>query len=424
MAPQKKYSFSLFGAALDTNNLGVSALCYSTVQQLKRLDNKIEITVFDHGRGRRDKSIKLPDGDIQLSLQGAVNSRRYYRPENLWVMRVAGLLGGLGNSGIATIKKSDAVLDISGGDSFSDIYGKKRFYHVTSPKLIALQQKKPLILMPQTYGPFASDKYRNIAADIVKQATVAWARDERSYTVLKELAGDEFDPKRHQCGVDVAFGLPAIKPKNLPVKLSELLHVDNQTVGINISGLIYNNQKNARSQFNLIADYNSVVNKLVTRFLESTDCKILFIPHVVSPDHGEESDIRACNDVLKRIPENLRNRVHTAPGYTSPCEIKWVISRLYWFCGTRMHATIAALSSGVPTSAISYSPKTLGVFETCGQGEHVADPTSLNTDEVVDHLWASWEKRNKALEQLNEFLPKVTEQLDNQMRSVMDVIRR
>ena len=47
-------------------------------------------------------------------------------------------------------------------------------------------------------------------------------------------------------------------------------------------------------------------------------------------------------------------------------EVKWCISKLDWFVGSRMHATIAALSSGVPCAAIAYSRKFRGVFATLG----------------------------------------------------------
>ena len=89
-----------------------------------------------------------------------------------------------------------------------------------------------------------------------------------------------------------------------------------------------------------------------------------------------------------------------APVLRSPGETKWLISQLDWFCGTRMHATIAALSSGVPVSAIAYSAKVQGVFETCGQGDAVADARTLPGPDVVEVVWASFAGRRAAAEAL------------------------
>ncbi len=52
-----------------------------------------------------------------------------------------------------------------------------------------------------------------------------------------------------------------------------------------------------------------------------------------------------------------------------------------------MHSTIAGLSSGVPTATVTYSDKALGVFELCGQEDHVIDPRIFDTEQVVARLW-------------------------------------
>ena len=144
---------SFFGAAPDTGNLGVSALCYATIYNIIKQQPNAEITVFDHGRGRWKQNIQFNNTVVSIHRQGAINSRRFYRPENLWIMKLVGMVGGLGNLGIQTICASDASIDISGGDSFTDLYGMHRFNTIILPKKITLQQNKPLILLPQTYGP-------------------------------------------------------------------------------------------------------------------------------------------------------------------------------------------------------------------------------------------------------------------------------
>ncbi len=407
--------FSFFGAAPDTGNLGVSALCYATMYNFLVEDPATAFTVFDHGRGRSKQQVNLgSEKPIEFHRQGAMLSRRYYRHENLRVMQVSGLLGGLGNPGIQTIRQSDAVFDVSGGDSFTDLYGPRRFKSVILSKQIALQQNIPLVLLPQTYGPFANSANKKIASEIVKKARCSWARDARSFEVLKGLLGSSFDPKRHQCGVDVAFGLPTVKPVNLPSRIQAILEEKQLKVGINISGLIYNDFTKAKEQFGFKADYVKAVSSLVNRFFEQTDCTVFLIPHVVTPKGHYESDTEACEHIFKQLTKEQQSRVIIVPEYENPCEIKWIISRLDWFCGTRMHATIAALSTGVPVSAISYSPKTLGVFETCGQGAHVADPQVFDEKELIEVLWSSWQSRNEAIEKFIDKLPEVKKQVTEQ----------
>jgi polysaccharide pyruvyl transferase WcaK-like protein len=84
-----------------------------------------------------------------------------------------------------------------------------------------------------------------------------------------------------------------------------------------------------------------------------------------------------------------------------------------------MHATIAGLSSGVPTAAVSYSDKTLGVFETCGQGEHVHDPRRLDTNALVDAVLRSFRERDSARASLATHLPAVLAKASEQMDEIV-----
>ncbi len=79
--------------------------------------------------------------------------------------------------------------------------------------------------------------------------------------------------------------------------------------------------------------------------------------------------------------------------------MKGLIACVDWFCGTRMHATIAGLSSGVPTAAVAYSIKTKGVFESCDQGHRVVTTDTPTTD-AIDLLAAAWADRDRTAAEL------------------------
>jgi len=401
-----------------TGNLGVSALCYATMRVLFAELPSVELAVLDDGWGQRPGRQALDGREVCYSLIGERLSRRYWRPESLWNIRVSSWLGGLANPAARAIRGAQAVLDISGGDSFTDLYGQRRFNTVTLFKKIVLENRVPLILLPQTYGPFSASKNRGVAEGILRQARMAWARDERSFARLKELLGSSFDPERHGCGVDVAFGLESVKP-NQPLPETILRWLEDRTLpvaGINVSGLIYNDQAGAARSYGLKAGYREVILGLVRRLLKESDCRIVLVPHVVTPPGHYESDVEACAAVA--VSAGSDGRVAVLPALEDPRPVKWVIGQLDWFCGTRMHATIAGLSSGVPTAAIAYSDKTLGVFETCGQGGQVADPRVLGTGEMVEWLLASWRGRGEAGAALRAALPGVLRRAEEQMARI------
>jgi colanic acid/amylovoran biosynthesis protein len=411
--------------------MGVSALFASAVEGLTRELAKVEWVVFDSGLGRRSKVFRMSDGTgLQLTHFGGRGGHRYYRPENLATMRFLSHFGRLGhylNEGLRLIDSCDAVLDASGGDSFSDIYGWKRFRSVSCTKMIALFREKPLILLPQTYGPYHDSRAQKLAASITSGASMAWARDPNSFEVLKDLLGSSFAPAIHRQGVDMAFGLaPRDAMGRIPRELAAWLSESPRSapvVGINISGLIYNNPERANSHYRFVADYRAAMLGLVNRLLEMAPVRIVLIPHVMDRMGHYESDQEACMSVRGAIHGKLADRLLVAPLDLDQSEVKWLIAQMDWFCGTRMHSTIAALSSNVPTAAVAYSDKTLGVFDTCNQGNQVFDPRTLGTDAVIDGLLQSFIDRNSIRESLAVSLPRVNEIALAQMRDIARHIR-
>jgi polysaccharide pyruvyl transferase WcaK-like protein len=412
----------LFGAGLETGNLGVSALGLSVLSGIaRRVDNPL-ITVFDDRRGVRQASIRVAGRDLRYRICGAIPTRRVYQRESLWRIRAEGWLGGFGNTAITALREADAVLDITGGDSFTDLYGPRRFRGVTLQKIITREQRRPLILLPQTIGPYASARRRRIAQRILRSAEAIWSRGQPSFMTLRGLLGDDFDPSRHRCGVDVAFALEAREPaRPVPRELASSLSgaAGATLVGFNVSGLIFNQATAARRRYGLRADYRRAVTRFLERILRETDANILLVPHVlVAPGHMEH-DPDACAAVAAAIRRLHDDRVAIVGDGYDPFETKWIISRTDWFCGTRMHAAIAALSSGVPAAALAYSEKTLGVFETCAQARHVADLRHLDTDDVVNRLWRSWASRLETKASLHRELPAVHAQAEAQMDEIV-----
>jgi polysaccharide pyruvyl transferase WcaK-like protein len=398
---------AIFGAAQDTGNLGVSALSQSIVIGLwsRGLRNAV---VFDHGRGIREQTREVGAERISFRAQGAVGGLRLYRPENLARAVVESRIGLTFNPILRTILNASAVLDISGGDSFSDIYGKRRFTSVTQPKQLALGAGTPLVLMPQTYGPFQDADRRAEASDILRRSRLAFARDERSYRVMRELLGNHFDPAKHMCGVDVAFGLPVSEPST-PERDAFLAWKDRQAgriAGFNVSGLLFNAPSEAMKQFGLRTDFQSLALAFATRLLRDTNASLLLMPHVLDRQGSQESDEVAVRAVRDALQARFGARVFVPAVPDSAPEAKWFISHCDWFTGARMHATIAALSSGVPALALAYSGKMHGVFESCGQGHNVVDLRTMRDERaVIDAMFASLEEANTNRQRLALALP-------------------
>lgn len=427
---QRSPRIVLLGASPTTGNLGVTALCVTTMAGLAKRGITDQV-VFDFAHGNRPfPDEELPPG--QYRLVGSSNTRRYYRANNLKRQWFLASRWPFTNPALRAIRRADVVLSIAGGDSFTDLYGEQRFETSTLAKRIALKFKKPLVLLPQTYGPFRDVNLTPIATQIIRQAKLAYARDPASYELLRSLADESFDESRYRLGVDMAFSLPVREPDMAQrERVEALIHRPRAgpVVGINVSGLLYNDPKQAHQQYGLQADYEQVVLELVCRLLSATRSTILLVPHVVTPPHHFESDIRACRQLRevvcnKLVGQGIRgeeaDRLFIADAFDHPSKAKWLVGQCHWFCGARMHSTIAGLSQGIATTAIAYSKKTLGVFAQCGVEDQVVDPRTTDTATVIETLWQSWTERETMQQRLAEHLPAVLQRSEQQLDEIAE----
>jgi polysaccharide pyruvyl transferase WcaK-like protein len=382
---------TLLNAAPDTGNQGVSALCHSAVAGLARRGAG-PVTVADHGRGLR----RADWGHAEVRLVGLTHNRRFWRGDSLRTAHALLRLGGGPSAAARAALASRAVLDVSGGDSFTDLYGPKRFRAMVLTKRLALDAGVPLILLPQKLGPFLDPANRAEAVGILRRAACVWVRDAQSLAFLRDALGPEFDPERHRLGVDMAVALPAARPAALEPEIARWLDPARgfPLAGLNVSGLLCNAAARARRDFGLACDHPAQIEAVARALLEAEpDLRLLLVPHVHRPEGDAESDLGAARALVARLGEAARGRVAVLGGRPNAMELKWVLSRLDWFAGARMHATIGAFSSGVPTLGLGYSDKAEGVFAECGIGAAVADLRSLDAPALAARARASFAGR-------------------------------
>jgi polysaccharide pyruvyl transferase WcaK-like protein len=99
----------------------------------------------------------------------------------------------------------------------------------------------------------------------------------------------------------------------------------------------------------------------VKQLLEKSNFSILLVPHVAPLDGNEyNNDEVFLQVVLKRFLRHSE-RVGILPTKLNCCQLKSVIAHCRYFVGGRTHATVASISSLVPTISIAYSVKARGI---------------------------------------------------------------
>lgn len=409
----------LFGASHSTQNLGVAALANAVMTSIWDRMPETEFLVFDYGHGIRTETIESDSGPRSYKGVSNVISPNVLRHDNLLNMHVLPRLRSGGNPYLALLKECDCMLDITGGDSFTDMYGTARFYGSYLRKRLVARLGIPLLLLPQTYGPFSSRRHERLALRAIAPTVAAYARDQEGIDYIRELARrhGRSDVAEIRPGVDVAFLLKARQPAvSLPDEVNVALANDSvPLVGINVSGLLTSTQ--GSNSFSLSVPYAELIRSLITRIVRESSPRILMVPHVGRIDH--EGAAKILND----LPAEIASHVTLVPPGLDECETKWLISHCDWFAGSRMHATIAALSTRVPTVNLAYSKKAIGVFETCNLADCVVSLRQGSASEIIDRVLDRFRRREMWRGLLERRIPAVVARAGQMMSAICDDIR-
>ena len=172
---------------------------------------------------------------------------------------------------------------------------------------------------------------------------------------------------------DLAFLLPPADDARLAaIAVAEGLdRIDRPILGVSVSALLGNrrNRHLPTAGTDLLDAFAAALDVVAARH----GLHVMLVSHVVGP--GRASDDR---EVSRRLAARLAAPHTVLGGDYRPGEIKGLIACCEAFVGCRMHANIAALDSGIPTLAISYSHKTKGIMAALGQGDRVIPLATLD----------------------------------------------
>ncbi len=271
------------------------------------------------------------------------------------------------------INKIKLVAAINGGDGFSDIYGVRIFRGRLDGIKIAMKYNIPLMMLPQTIGPFKSEEIKEQAIEILKYAKWIFVRDEKFIDALNMFQ------LKYEITKDLSYYM---KPEPWKVDVPE------GSVGINVSGLaLSNNFPGLQGQFD---SYPQLIKTIIS-FFQKKGKNIFLIPHSYNYWHPEKNndDLEACKTIYDEI-EDKTNIVLVSKDMISP-QIKYLISKMSFFIGTRMHANFAAIYTNVPVFGLAYSYKFEAGFNANGldgkrQTAKINNISNLDVKKIVEKI--------------------------------------
>lgn len=376
---------SLLGTDFHSGNRGCGALAYSAVEILKNVcaqkNETLELyaILFAH-----EPTPQVPDGVVIQCVKIEPKKLSYWK------------------NCLQIFNQCEMILDFTGGDSFSDLYGMKRFCIASALKEVAIKSKAKFIMAPQTIGPFKGAFARMWAKRILRKSDICFTRDTMSAQYMEQTFG-----VKPLISTDVAFSLPyERREKEQKGKIK---------IGFNPSGLLWEGTKEFNANKHITVDYKHYIKKVIGTLCHNSEYEVHLIPHVFSHDGiGSENDLRACMEIHEMFPDTV-----IESDYDTPMEAKSVISTMDVFIGARMHATIAAFSSGVATIPFSYSRKFEGLYSDLDYN-YLISATCMETEEAIEKTLA-WVENYKTLK---EKVDESREKLAEKQKVFWDVLKK
>jgi len=228
-------------------------------------------------------------------------------------------------------RQFDVVLDTGSGDSFADIYGLRRLTVMAYAQRAVVRSGTPLIISPQTVGPFDTRIGRVLGRKSVRDATRLFVRDSASAQYC-----DSLGRRPDAISSDVVWMLDQPKA-SMP-----------SDVIFNVSGLLWTENPHVDYK-----KYRDSCVRLVEE-LKSRKREVTLLAHVLKSNISSESDVDAVGGLAAIVGEKDGVSVFIP---TSLSNVRDKMAGSNVVVGARMHACLNSLSVGTPAIPWAYSRK-------------------------------------------------------------------
>lgn len=254
----------------------------------------------------------------------------------------------------------DLIVDTGGGDSFTDIYGVRRLVLQRYMYEAARRAKVPIVMSPQTIGPFDTVAGKKLARSVLKNADLVCSRD----PVSTECAA-RFGRRVDHETTDLVFAVPVYtRPKMCDVVL-------------NCSGLLWNENPHVESDY-----YRELIHELIVLLVEAGR-SVTLLPHVIG-SQGVDNDV----PVAMELHDFYKERGVRVAVPADLWEMREILASSNVLVGSRMHACLNAISVGTPAIALAYSRKFAPLLDALDYPYHLdlRARGGLAADGVVDMM--------------------------------------
>jgi colanic acid/amylovoran biosynthesis protein len=326
---------------------------------------------------------------------------------------------------IQAVRHSDLVLSCGGGYFYS--YRRRlpgtTFWQNIIHAQLALSLNKPLVLLPQSFGPFGSSLARMGVKRLLEARGVprVFAREEISHQLLRRMLDGDQRAKIALCP-DMALYLDREAlghasgggPLDLP----------RPVLAMNLREWAFPEMGDPACRRSKRERYLEALCTVACVFTQHHGGSVLVLPQALGPDPSED-DRGICREFCRRVRACAPGGgvvQYREPDTSSLAGYVQLLSQSTLLIGTRLHACLLALLAGTPAISVGYQHKSPGTMELLGLGRFHTDIATVSSEQLLSFVEEIVGHRQGILEEIHRGLGQARTRIEDQVGTLLGAL--
>ncbi len=256
---------------------------------------------------------------------------------------------------------------------------------------------KPVIMFPNSIGPFKTYLGRSLSKLALNKCDYILLRDITSYRIAESL------------GITSTKTLTADTALLLKRKAKTSTKKEARPL-IGVSPGVYSHSLPNRIVNKYIREHAAALDMAAEKY----GLTIVFLPHYISGFKLDDLE------VSKLIWRNMKKRKHAIIIQVNNVgEFKSLLEKLDILISSKMHPAVLGVSSFIPTLCIAYDHKQWGLFTHLGMKEAVINIQEASKETIFSKISLIWENREEIKNLLQKKVPVLQRNTENSIKKAL-----
>ncbi len=314
------------------------------------------------------------------------------------------------DSEVCFVKGGGFLHDYSGG-----LVGLYTVYYQLFHIMLAQKLKKPVYIMPNSFGPFKNKKSAKLVNKVIDKCELVTARESISADGTKNQLGRDLP-----LYPDVAFFLQTNNEFNVDEYFkSKDIEIDKKYVAVTVRPYRFSGYDNPHKRY---MDYKLNMKKFILWLNEKGYTPLLVVHTRAENDH--ENDYSCIQEIADMIEDKELFRI-LKDDNLSCREIKKIYSKCKYIIGTRFHSVIFSITQQVPAISITYGGnKGDGIMKDSSSDKYAIKISELEFENLKNIFEDLEKNKNESIESINKYLEKANKERTNLIEKIKETYNK